>query len=207
MSFWRSLERKVFRPIGRAAKAAAPIAGTVIGTAVGGPLGGAIGSTLGGMAKRGKVDFKHDALNFGGGLLMGGVGSKLGIPGFGGGGGGNAASSLMKNNPLGVAAMKGVPASTLGGNMNVGRSFMSGVGNFLKDGKNLKAIGDTALGAYGAVQDERTAKIEREREARRRMMENQDRERSQALDPMRAQLLQMIMQRLGAGGGMAGAPQ
>jgi hypothetical protein len=205
MSFWRSLERNVFRPVGRVAKAAAPIAGTVAGTALGGPLGGAIGSTLGGMAKRGKVDFKHDAMNFGGGLLMGGVAGKLGIPGMGGGGGGGGgASQLLKNNPLGAAAIRGATGNT-GGGMNVGRSFMSGVGNFLKDGKNLKAIGDTALGAYGAVQDERTAKIEREREERRRMMEDQDRQRSQAMDPARAQLLAMIMQRLGGsmqGGGM-----
>lgn len=195
MSFFKALERNVFRPIGRAAKSVAPVAGTIAGGALGGPMGAALGSTLGGMAKRGKVDLGQDAMNFGGGLLMGGVASKLGIPGMGGGSKVPDLGTLNAKNLIGVTGGKGIAA--IPGNAitpSAGGGMLSGIGNWLKDGKNLKALGDTALGGYSAVQQEREFQ-------RRRAMEDEQMQRNRALDPMRSQLLQMIMQRMGASAG------
>jgi hypothetical protein len=199
MGFFKAFERNILRPIGRGAKAVAPIAGTIAGTALGGPLGGAIGNTLGGMAKRGKVDLGKDAVNFGSGLLMSGVAGKLGL----GGAAGGAAKTpnlgtLNAKNLIGVTGGKGIAAIpgnaiTSGAGDTMGNGLMSSIGNWMKDGKNLKALGDTAIGGYGAVQQEREFQ-------RRRELENEQRTRSQALDPARAQLLAMIMQRMGGAG-------
>lgn len=209
MSFFKSLERKVFRPLGRGAKAIAPIAGGIAGTMLGGPVGGAIGSTLGGMAKRGKVDLGKDALNFGGGLLLGGVGSKLGIPGFGRGGakvpnlGTMNAKGMIGMTSQGPGSLVGSGISAIKGGAMDGlqdagaRGLAAGGGNFFKSGANIKALGDTVGGAFGAVQNERALGMQRDEMERRQRMEEEDRQRNQAMDPARARLLEMIMARLG----------
>lgn len=184
-------------------KPVATIAAGALGTPA---LGAAVGAAMGGLDREGRsgigFDVKRGALGAAAGYGMGKVGGAL-KSGVMSRMGGSAASELMANNPLGTAAIQGA-SSNIGGTAmpNVGRQFMSGVGNVMRNGAAIKAVGDTALGAYGAVQDNRTATIEREREDRRRGMEDEDRSRNQALDPARARLLAMIMQRLGGGGGV-----
>jgi hypothetical protein len=188
-----------------------PVATLAAGALTGGAGGAVVGGLMNGLDREGKggigFDAKRGAVGAATGYGMGKVGGAL-KSGVMSRMGANAGNQLVANNPLGAAAIRGASGNTGAMSMpdgaaNVGRKFMSGVGGALKNGATVKALGDTALGAYGAVQDNRTAKIEREREERRRMMEDQDRARNQAMDPMRAQLLAMIMSRLGGqSGGM-----
>lgn len=213
MSFWRSLERKVFRPVGKGLKAAAPVIGGVAGSfipGVGNVVGGAIGSAIGGQVKRGKFDAGSLLKDAGTGVLTGGVLNKLGGGSFLGGARANpvdALGSMDAKRVIGVTGMRGMqPASGALANTGVEAArggIRSAIGNALKDGKTIKAIGDTALGGYQAVQQNRMMQMEREQMERRNQIEDEERRRREAMDPARGQLLAALMQRLGLGGGMA----
>lgn len=205
MSFWKSLERNVFRPVGRAGKAVAPIAGGIVGTALGGPLGGALGSSLGGALKRGKFDLKNALMDGGSSLLLNGIASKLGgIPGLGGGAKGGVPDLAPMKNMIGMTAGNGLTEGLSGA---VANTASNGIGNAVKGavaeggkkwltGKNIAAVGDAAIGgmqAYNGAQQNKLMQQQYEDQKRR---EEEDRAREQAMDPMRSQLIQQIMMRL-----------
>jgi hypothetical protein len=119
------------------------------------------------------------------------------MPGVFGSGAPNA-SQLLAQNPMGAAAIRGM-ANSAGAQGAGNMGLMSSIGGFLKDGKNLKALGDTAIGGMNAVNANRQQRMEREEMERRRRMEDEQLERQRGMDPMRAQLLAQIMQRLGGG--------
>lgn len=213
MGFFKSLERRVFRPIGRGLKQAAPVLGGVAGSfipGVGNVVGSAIGSAIGGQLKKGRFDGGSLLRDAGMGVLTGGVMNKLGGGSFlrGAGRGASAASGLkptdMKN-MIGVTGMSGMApvgnalAQDIGAQA-AGSGFRAGLGNMLRDGKTIKAIGDTALGGYQAVQQERIMRQQREQMERNNRLEDEERARREALDPVRAQLLAAMFQRLGLGG-------
>lgn len=229
MGFFKSLERKVFRPVGRGLKAAAPVIGGVAGSfipGVGNVVGSALGSAIGGQLKKGRFDAGALFKDAGVGVLTGGVMNKLGGGSFLGGMGkgaanaGASADDVLNSLPdvnmaarIGSTGAKGIaragsgslPASDLVRSMAQpmqSGGFRAGVGNLLKDGKTIKAIGDTALGGYQAVQQNRMMEMEREQMERRNAIEDEERRRREAMDPMRGQLLAALMQRLGMGGGM-----
>lgn len=227
MSFFRSFERKVLRPAGRGLRAAAPVIGGVAGSfipGVGNVVGSALGSAIGGQLKKGRFDAGSLLKDAGVGVLTGGVMNKLGGGSFLGGMGkgaanaGASADDVLNSLPdvnmaarVGATGGKGIaraasgslPASDLVRGMAQPSSggFRAGVGNLLKDGKTIKAIGDTALGGYQAVQQNRMMEMEREQMERRNAIEDEERRRREAMDPVRGQLLAALMQRLGMGGG------
>jgi hypothetical protein len=182
-----------------------PVATLAAGALTGGAGGALVGGLMNGLDREGKGGIGFDvgkgavgaATGYGMGKLGQGVGARLGMPGMFGGGGGSQASQLLAQNPMGAAAIRGAGNSAAAqgaGGMNI----MGGIGNFLKDGKNLKAMGDMAIGGMGAVQQNQRLKMEQDEMRRRRELEDEQRMRQQGMDPMRAQLLQMIMQRLGS---------
>lgn len=218
MSFFKSLERKVLRPIGRGAKAVAPIAGGVIGTALGGPLGGALGSSLGGALKRGRIDLGKDAMNFGTGLLTAGIGSKLGLGGMGGGAAksmGAMPSAANMAAKIGITGGSGLAAAapSIGQQTfqsvvsqmapEAGRSMLGEAGNWLSQGQNIKALGDAAIGGLGAYQQNQQLGMQRDQMNRNNALEDEERRRRAALDPARAQLMAALFSRLGLQNGMA----
>jgi hypothetical protein len=190
-----------------------PIATLAAGALTGGAGGALVGGLMGGLDREGKGGIGFDvgrgamgaATGYGMGKLGQGVGARLGMPGMFGGGG-SQASQLLAQNPMGAAAIRsagsGVGSSAAA--QGAGKmGLMSSIGGFLKDGKNLKALGDTAIGGMNAVNQNRQQRMEREEMERRRRMEDEQIERQRGMDPMRASLLAQIMQRLG-GQGAAG---
>lgn len=226
MSFFRSFERKVLRPAGRGLRAAAPVIGGIAGSfipGVGNVVGSALGSAIGGQLKKGRFDGGALLRDAGVGVLTGGVMNKLGGGSFLGGAKGATGAAANADDVLnslpdvnmaarvGATGGKGIaraasgslPASDLVRGMAQPASggFRAGVGNLLKDGKTIKAIGDTAIGGYQAVQQNRMMEMEREQMERRNAIEDEERRRREAMDPVRGQLLAALMQRLGMGGG------
>lgn len=227
MSFLRSFERRVLRPVGRGLKAAAPVIGGVAGSfipGVGNVVGSALGSAIGGQLKKGRFDGGALLRDAGVGVLTGGVMNKLGGGSFLGGAKGaanNAADDvagevLMTPGRSVTQAVKGIGDVSL--STAPARNFMAegalraggmakggireGIGNVLRDGKTIKALGDTAIGGYQAVQQNRMMEMEREQMERRNAIEDEERRRREAMDPVRGQLLAALMQRLGMGGGV-----
>ena len=204
MSFWKSLERNVFRPIGRGAKTVAPIAGGIVGTALGGPLGGALGSSLGGALKRGKFDLKNALMDGGSSLLFNGIASKLGgIPGLGGGAKGGVPDLAPMKNMVGMTAGNGLSAGisgaaplAAGGIADAAKSAVAEGGKKWLTGKNIAAVGDAAIGGMQAYNGAQQNKLQQQQYEDFKRREEEDREREQAMDPMRSQLLQQIMMRL-----------
>lgn len=215
MSFWKSLERNVFRPAGRGLKAAAPVIGGVAGSfipGIGTIAGSALGSAIGGQVKKGKFDAGALLKDAGMGVLTGGVMSKLG--------GGSFLGGAAKANP--VDALKpmdwkgqitgqlargpgnGVGGATMDGIMRQGGGMAQAAAPWWKQGQNIKALGETGAAALGAYQENRMTNAQLANMKRQQMLEDEDRAREQAMDPARAALLQSIFARLGIGqGGMA----
>lgn len=210
MSFFKSLERKVLRPVGRGLKAAAPVIGGVAGSfipGVGNVVGSALGSAIGGQLKKGKFDAGALVKDAGVGVLTGGVMNKLGGGSFLGGAKVDPMNALK---PMDAASKVGVTGITksMGNPMafddiaagfapQASGGFRAGLGNMLKDGKTIKAIGDTAIGGYNAVQQNRMMQMERDQMNRRNRIEDEEIARKQAMDPIRAQLLAAMFERLG----------
>jgi hypothetical protein len=185
-----------------------PVATLAAGALTGGAGGALVGGLMNGLDREGKGGIGFDvgrgavgaATGYGmgkiGGALKSGVMSRMG---------GNAATELLANNPAGAAAIRGVPAATMGaggGGLQQGvlSRLGSGAANFLRDGKNLAAIGNTAMGAANAMNQNAQLRMEREAIARRQRLEDEDRQRQQTLDPARASLFAEIMRRLQAQG-------
>jgi hypothetical protein len=182
-----------------------PIATVGAGLLTGGAGGALVGGLMNGLDREGKGGIGFDlgkgamgaVTGYGagklGGALKSGVMSRLGAGG---------AEQVLANNPMGAAAIRGIPQAAMN-TAQSGPSALSRVasmtGNFLKDGKNLAAVGQTALGAAGAMSDRERMRMEREEMDRRRRMEDEEIERRRGMDPMRAQLMQALMQRFGAG--------
>jgi hypothetical protein len=191
-----------------------PIATLAAGALTGGAGGALVGGLMGGLDREGKGGIGFDvgqgamgaAKGFGMGKLGQGIGTRLGMPGMFGSGA-PSANTLLAQNPMGAAAIRGAgsgiansAAAQGAGNMGL----MSSIGGFLKDGKNLKALGDTAIGGMNAVNANRQQRMEREEMERRRRMEDEQIERQRGMDPMRAQLFAQILQRLGGNRGQEG---
>jgi hypothetical protein len=198
-----------------------PVATLAAGALTGGAGGALVGGLMNGLDREGKGGIGFDAgkgalgaaTGYGMGKLGQGVGARLGMPGmFGGGGNAAAMGGGMPDigtfNPKALITGKGEAftrgAANSAAAQGAGRmGIASSVGNFLKDGKNLKAIGDTAIGGMNAVNQRQQQRMQREEMERRRRLEDEQLERQRGMDPMRAQLLAQIMQRLG-GQGAAG---
>jgi len=205
MSFWKSLERNVFRPVGRAGKAVAPVALGIAGSSVLGPLGGALGASLGGALKRGKFDLKNALVDGGSSLLFNGIASKLGgIPGLGGGAKAGVPDLAPMKNMIGMTAGSGLKEGLSGA---VANTASNGIGDAVKGavaeggkkwltGKNIAAVGDAAIGGMQAYSGMQQNKLQQQMYEDNKRREEEDREREQAMDPMRSALLQQIMMRL-----------
>ncbi|MCA2991940.1 hypothetical protein [Gemmatimonas sp.] len=210
MSFFRSFERKVLRPAGRGLRAAAPIIGAVAGSAIPGLgtiAGSALGSAIGGQVKRGKFDGGRLLRDAGVGVLTGGVMSKLGGAGsLLGGGKTDALNSLAPMNAASKIGITGMGKAAGQSFDDVARALApqaaqggirSAIGNALGDGRTIKALGEAAIGGYGAVQNERMMRQQREQMERQNRIEDEERARRQAMDPARAALLAEIFRRMG----------
>lgn len=192
-----------------------PIATLAAGALTGGVGGAVVGGLMNGLDREGKGGIGFDvgkgamgaASGYGmgkiGGALKSGVMSRIG---------GQAAMKALPSAAPGAMAPSMAAAPSLsapsavqggldmlkaGGIPKVPSSFMGGVGNALRDGKTISALGATAVGgmnAYGQSQQNALARQQMERNNR---IEDEDREREQAMDPVRARLLAMMLQRLG----------
>ena len=191
-----------------------------LGGAVGGPLGASAGSTIGGMVKRGHVDLGADAMNFGTGLVGGSIMSKLGGNGFLGTGPAQnavqgAGEAFTPGSMAGVAdgGMGGLgsPSVRTGlGIADAGHSAMSGGGmgalgqgaqavggDSFWNGKNISAIGNLATGAMGAYSQNQQQHLQQQQYNDQKSITDEQRQRSQAMDPARLKLLAALFQRLG----------
>lgn len=192
-----------------------PVAALGAGALTGGVGGAIVGGLMNGLDREGQRGIGFDvgkgavgaATGYGmgkiGGALKGGIMGRLGASAM------PDAATVMAQNPQGVAAITGTPAASMasGGGEALQRGVLSrlgsGAANFLRDGKNVQALGSTALGAANALQQNQAMRFQREQEARRQRLEDEDRQRREALDPARAQLLAEIMRRLGGAQGVA----
>lgn len=74
---------------------------------------------------------------------------------------------------------------------------MAGSTPWWKDGKAIAAIGNTATGAMNAYQNNRAMQMQRAQQERENQLIDEDRDRREALDPVRAQLLAAMFKRMG----------
>lgn len=69
-----------------------------------------------------------------------------------------------------------------------------------KDGKTMAAVGQTAVGSLNAYQNNQQMQMQRAQQERENRLMDEDRRRREGMDPVRAQLLAAMFQRLGLGG-------
>ena len=147
----------MFKSIIKSIKKAAPIIGGIAGGFFGGPMGASIGAGLGTAVQGGSAsDIATNAmLGYGigslGGMAMKGAGMSFGKLGAQ-----TAAQGLagIANAPGGFSGASALKASEAAASANT-PSFLSGVGNFVKDNKLLTgALGLGALGAIGSSMED-----------------------------------------------------
>lgn len=179
---------------------------------------GKLGSALGGAAGIGKVGALERAGSTLGGSASGlksGVMNRIGM-------GAAEQTAPAVSNPLMTASRSAtMPVSGIG-NVTLStapaRDFMAegairaaaggaraggmggGLGSFLRDGKTIAAAGNALVGGMNAVNANRQMQLERDQLNRRNALEDEDRRRREGMDPVRAQLLAAMFQRLGLGG-------
>jgi hypothetical protein len=155
--------------------------------------------------KRGKFDLKNALIDGGSSLLFNGIASKLGgIPGLGGGAKAGVPDLAPMKSMIGMTAGSGLKEGLSGA---VANTASNGIGDAVKGavaeggrkfltGKNVAALGEAAIGGMGAYNDMQAQKLAQMKYDDEKRREEEDRQREQAMDPMRAQLLQQIMMRL-----------
>lgn len=205
-----------------------PVATLAAGALTGGTGGAIVGGLMSGLDREGKrgigFDLKRGAIGAAQGYGMGKVGAglktgvmnRLGASAAGqslgtGAAPANALMSASKSVSMPVSGVGNVSLATapardfmaesalraVGSGVSDGGSML---GSLMRDGKTIKAIGDTAIGGYNAVQQNRMMQMERDQMNRRNRLEDEQLERTRAMDPVRAQLLAAMFQRLGLGG-------
>lgn len=80
---------------------------------------------------------------------------------------------------------------------------MAGNAPWWKDGKTMAALGSTATGAMNAYQNNQAMRMQQAQQERENRLLDEDRARREGMDPMRAQLLAALFQRLGVNPGAA----
>ncbi len=192
-----------------------PIATLAAGALTGGVGGAVVGGLMNGLDREGKggigFDVKKGAMGAASGYGMGKIGGALksGVMNRLASNGLAAAGKSLPGMPsmIGTTAGNGMPALSAaapGAMANAAPNMLQQAGGlaqqaapWYKDGKTISALGATAVGgmnAYGQSQQNALARQQMERNNR---IEDEDREREQAMDPVRARLLAMMLQRLG----------
>jgi hypothetical protein len=197
-----------------------PIATLAAGALTGGVGGAVVGGLMNGLDRPGKggigFDVGKGALGAASGYGMGKIGGALksGVMNRLASNGLAHASKALPGMPsmIGTTAGNGMPALSAaapGAMANAAPGMLQQAGGmaqqaapWFKDGKTISALGSTAVGAMNAYGQSQQNALQREQMERNNRIEDEDRENERGLDPVRARLLAMMMQRLGAGAPM-----
>ncbi len=191
-----------------------PIA-TVGAGLLGGPAAAAaLNGAMSGLDREGKSGIGFDvgkgAMGAATGAAMGSaagglknmVMSKLGagaMPALGGTAPGNLIGVTGATGSAAIPGAAGMAAPSVTG--GIGHSIMGA----LKDPKALAAIGQTAVGGLNAMQNAQAMRVQQAQQERQNALEEEDRKRKAAMDPVRAQLMAAIFGRLGVSPMQGGA--